>query len=142
MFYAFGTGAYANFKMATWSKYFLLEFIELFRTQETLWKVKCKDYHNKSKKNESYDILIAKVREIDASANRDLIAKKINNLRSTFRKEHNKVSKSKSSGTGTEALYVPNLWYYDHLLFLVDQETPAQSTSSLIKGDTEVSQII
>ena len=40
--------------MATWSKDFLLEFIELFRQEECLWKVKSKDYYNRSKKDESY----------------------------------------------------------------------------------------
>lgn len=125
--------------MASWSKDFLLEFIEMFRAQEILWKVKCNDYHNKSKRNVCYDILLTKVQEIDPTANRDLIAKKINNLRSTFRKEHKKVVESKTSGTGADDLYVPKLWYYDYLLFLVDQETPSESTSNILESETEVS---
>ena len=40
--------------VATWSKDFLLEFIELFRQEECLWKVKSKDYYNRSKKDASY----------------------------------------------------------------------------------------
>jgi len=51
--------------MATWSKDFLLEFIELFRQEECLWKVKSKDYYNRSKKDASYRTLIGKVQEVE-----------------------------------------------------------------------------
>ena len=44
----------ASRSVATWSKDFLLEFIELFRQEECLWKVKSKDYYNRSKKDASY----------------------------------------------------------------------------------------
>ena len=42
----------------TWRGYlvegFSSEFIELFRHEECLWKVKSKDYYNRSKKDASY----------------------------------------------------------------------------------------
>jgi len=62
--------------MATWSKDFLLEFIELFRQEECLWKVKSKDYYNRSKKDASYGILIGKVQEVEPDATRDTVVKK------------------------------------------------------------------
>ena len=40
--------------VATWSKDFLLEFIQLFRQEECVWKVKSEDYYNRSKKDASY----------------------------------------------------------------------------------------
>jgi len=40
--------------IVTWSKDFLLDFIELFRQEECLWKVKSKDYYYRSKKDVSY----------------------------------------------------------------------------------------
>ena len=49
--------------VATGSKDFLLEFIELFRQEECLWKVKSKGYCNRSKKGASYRTLIRKLRE-------------------------------------------------------------------------------
>ena len=61
--------------MATWSKDFLLEFIELFRQEECLWKVKCKDY-NRSKKDASYGTLIGNVQEVEPDATRDTVVKK------------------------------------------------------------------
>ena len=117
--------------MATWSKDFLLEFIELFRAEECLWKVKSKDYYNRSKKDASYRTLIGKVQEVEPDATRDTVVKKIKNLRSAFRKEHKKVLKSQVSGAGAEEMYAPRLWYYSQLLFLCDQEAPHSSTSSM-----------
>jgi FMN-dependent NADH-azoreductase len=74
--------------MATWSKDLLLEFIELFRQEECLWKVTSVDYYNRSKKDASYRTLIGKVQEVEPDATRDTVVKRINNLRSAFRKEH------------------------------------------------------
>jgi len=62
--------------MATWSKDFLLDFIELFRQEECLWRVKSKDYFNRSKKDSSYQILIGKLQEVEPDAMRDTVVKK------------------------------------------------------------------
>jgi len=101
--------------MATWSKDFLLEFTELFRQEECLWKVKSKDYYSRSKKDSSYGTLIGKVQEVEPDAMRDTVVKKINTLRRTFRKEHKRVIKSQVSGAGAEETYAPRLWYYNQL---------------------------
>ena len=42
------------------------------------------------------------VKEIDSSANRETVTKKINALRTNFRKELKKVKSSKTSGAGEE----------------------------------------
>ena len=81
--------------MATWSKDFLLVFIELFRQEEWLWKVKSKDYYNRSKKDASYETLIGKVQEVEPDDTRHTVFKKVNNLRSAFRKEHKKFQNHK-----------------------------------------------
>jgi hypothetical protein len=62
--------------MATWSKNFL-EFFELFRQEECLWKVKLIDYNNRSKKNASYRTLIGKLQEVEPDAMRNTVVKKI-----------------------------------------------------------------
>jgi hypothetical protein len=63
--------------MATWSKDFLLEFIELlFRQEECLWKVKSKDYYNRSRTDASCGTLIGKVQEVEPDAMRDTVVKK------------------------------------------------------------------
>jgi len=58
--------------MATWSKDFLLEFIELFRQEECLWEVKSKNYCNRSKKDANYRTLIGKVQEVETLMLREI----------------------------------------------------------------------
>ncbi|KAK4886555.1 hypothetical protein RN001_002826 [Aquatica leii] len=103
------------------------EFIELYRDYPCLWKVKCKDYSDKNKKNDAYKILLTKLQELEPDARIEDVKKKINSLRSCFRKEYKKVINSKRSGTGTEDVYKPTLWYFDLLLFLKDDEMPRTS---------------
>jgi hypothetical protein len=43
---------------------FLSEFIDLYRENQCLWKIKSKDYRNK--KNLAYEVLVEKLREIDS----------------------------------------------------------------------------
>jgi hypothetical protein len=39
--------------------------------------------------------------------------------------------KSKISGAGADDIYRPNLWYFNDLLFLEDQETPRKIVSNI-----------
>ncbi|XP_064082573.1 uncharacterized protein LOC135198678 [Macrobrachium nipponense] len=111
------------------------EFIELYKQHPCLWKMKSKEYSDKGMRNRAYNVLAEKLRERDTTATRVTVAKKINNLRSCFRKEIKKVEASVRSGASADDLYVPSLWYYDLLLFLKDQETPGSSTSSINDED-------
>ena len=108
-----------------------LAFIEAYRSLPELWDTENRNYSNRVKKAAAYDTLIEKLKVLEPDASRESVVKKINNLRSTFRKELKKVNDSKRSGTSADDLYVPSLWYYNELLFLVDQETPDKSLSTL-----------
>lgn len=99
------------------SREFLTEFIDLYRQNECLWKIKSKDYSDKQKKNAAYNILVEKLKEVEPEANKDMIVKKINSMRTCFRKELKKYTTSLKTGSGTEDVYKPNLWYFDLLLF-------------------------
>lgn len=46
-----------------------------------------KDYYNRSKKDASYQRLIAKEKEVDPDAAWDTVMKKMSNLRSEYREE-------------------------------------------------------
>lgn len=112
-------------------KDFLVEFIELYRSYPCLWKVKSQDYSNKLKKNEAYGVLVCKYRQVDDTATRDSVVKRIASLRASFRKEFRKLENSKRSGAGTEDIYKPTLWYFDNLMFLKDQDIPRTGASTL-----------
>ena len=49
-------------------KAFWREFIELYRNNECLWRVKSKSYIDGNKKNEAYQTLLGKLKEYDAEA--------------------------------------------------------------------------
>nr|CAI5830669.1 unnamed protein product [Callosobruchus analis] len=51
-------------------------------------------------------------------------------MRSAFRKELKKVKESKRSGTSSEQVYIPTLWYYDSLLFTIQHEQCREAISS------------
>lgn len=61
----------------------------------------------------------------------DDVRRKINSLRTQFFAEHNKISKSKVSGSGTDDIYISTLWCYDLLSFLNDSTQTRQSQSNL-----------
>ena len=106
------------------SQKFLTEFVHMYREYPCLWKVKSKEYSDRVKKNLTYEHLTTKLKEIDPDANKGKVVKKINSLRSCFRKELKKANVSKMFGAGADDTYTPSLWYSQELLFLTDQEVP------------------
>ncbi|XP_045138886.1 uncharacterized protein LOC123520565 [Portunus trituberculatus] len=126
---------------------FWSEFINLYKKSPCLWKISSFEYSNKTKKAAAYDILVNKLKEKDETATKDTVTKKINNLRSSFRKEHKKVMRSMESGASGDDVYQPTLWYYDMLLFLKDQEMPTQQSNlrvlkSFVKQENLVLMIV
>ena len=79
----------------TYSREFVIAFIDQWRSQECLWKVKTAAYANRNAKALAYDELLLKLKEVEPEATIDFVKKKINALRSNFRCEHNKVQRSK-----------------------------------------------
>lgn len=61
-----------------------------------------------------------------------MVSKKIQSLRSAFRKEYRKIESSIRSGKGADETYRSTLWYYDLLLFTRDQDEPTESLSNLV----------
>lgn len=102
-----------------------------------LWLTNSKDYRNRKLKARSYDRLLAHMLTTDPTANIHMVKRKINNLRTSYRRELRKVLESKSSMHGQFAgeEYVPSLWYFNELEFLYDQETGEAQT--LIDAEPE-----
>ncbi|KAH3843699.1 uncharacterized protein LOC127877103 [Dreissena polymorpha] len=117
---------------------FILECIDLYRDLPALWKVTCEDYSNRVKKEAAYITLLEKYRERYQDATKEDVKKKFNALRTNFRKELKKVIDSEKYGAGTEDLFESSLWYYDAMLFVQDQETPAPSRSFVDKEEESI----
>lgn len=122
------------------SREFLTEFIQLYQQFPCLWQVKSKEYSDRNKKNAAYEELVIKMKEVDKNATKETVVKKINTIRGCFRKEHKKVQNSLKSGSGTEDIYHPSLWYYHLLVFVTEQDMPRNSVSNLL--NTEVDDVL
>nr|XP_053618253.1 uncharacterized protein LOC128679820 [Plodia interpunctella] len=96
----------------TYSHELLTEFIEAFRNNPCLWKIRSNDYKDKNLKLQAYNNLLEIIRKVERDATIENVKKKINSLRAGFQKEHKKVQDSKKTGSGTDQVYVPKLWYY------------------------------
>lgn len=95
-----------------------------------LWLTNSKDYRNRKLKAQSYDRLLRHMRTCDPYANIHMVKRKINNLRTSYRRELRKVLESRAAANGTYSgeEYVPSLWYFNELEFLYDQETGEAQT--------------
>lgn len=74
------------------NKKFWTEFIDIYHDHACLWNAKCREYSKKHKRNASYEVLLKKLKEICPHATIEILKKKINNMRTTFRREFKKVS--------------------------------------------------
>ena len=123
----------------TIEKRLLLDFIEIYRDHPCLWKSNSPDYANRDKKNEAYALLLDKLKEWDENARREGVTKKINNLRSAFRREFKKYESTKTSGKGTEEVYTPQLWYFNDMMFVKDQAEPRKPRSTIANANANTS---
>lgn len=117
---------------------FLTEFFELYKENECLWKVKSPEYHDRNLKKRAINILVNKFKEVHEDATEDFVKKKLNNFRTSYKRELKLVKESCHSGAGADEVYKPKLWYFHLLSFLDDQEVVRASMDN-ISSDAEVS---
>ncbi|KAM7345353.1 uncharacterized protein ACRADG_011694 [Cochliomyia hominivorax] len=96
---------------------FWKEFFKLYEEMPALWRVKCAAYSDRVQKAECYAKLVKKLQQIYPDADRELVVRKINNFRTSYRKEIKRLKKCKEAGK----FYKSTLWYFDCLTFLNEQ---------------------
>lgn len=117
------------------------EFINMYRQFPCLWDVKCKNYADRNLRNTAIEELVEKCKEVNHSANKDFVMKKIHNFRCGFRRELKKIKESKTTGASADDVYVPSLWYFDIMSFITDSETSRKGVET-IETETEGQDII
>jgi hypothetical protein len=80
------------------NKEFWWEFIQLYWSLPELRKLKSDVYNNRNLRDAGYDELVEKLQEIK-DADRDMVQKKINGLRTAYSWELKKITDSMKSGT-------------------------------------------
>uniref|UniRef100_A0A182P4Z6 MADF domain-containing protein n=1 Tax=Anopheles epiroticus TaxID=199890 RepID=A0A182P4Z6_9DIPT len=89
-----------------------------------------KDYTDRVKRDRAFNALVAKYRQVDSSATREEVKKKLYGLRSSYRRELLKLKKSVRTENVLENVYKPQLWYFYLFDFLSDNETMKEPTST------------
>uniref|UniRef100_A0A1A9W1Q2 MADF domain-containing protein n=1 Tax=Glossina brevipalpis TaxID=37001 RepID=A0A1A9W1Q2_9MUSC len=108
--------------LRSYSRHWLGEFIEMYKAEECLWQPKHPDYSNNSARNTAYDKLVKKLIEVEPEPDRNMVIRKINSLRSAFRRELRKINARPN--------YETRLWYYDKLAFIADHANPKRLISN------------
>lgn len=115
----------------------LQKFIEIYETLPELWDASNSSYMNKVKRNLALDKLLNVYIKIKPGAKREDVRKKINTLRSNYRKEVKKILSSKRSGAGLDEVYNPSSWVFHALSFLRKTEVPANLSSDETPSETQ-----
>ncbi|CAG4936259.1 unnamed protein product [Parnassius apollo] len=71
---------------------------------------------------QAWELFKDKLQEIEPEANFAATKKKIEHMRSAFKREYKKVKELKRTGAGANDVHVPNLWYFNLLLPILDKK--------------------
>ncbi|XP_078038570.1 uncharacterized protein LOC144470867 [Augochlora pura] len=117
---------------------FLTEFIQLYRSFPCLWQVRYKGYKDRLLRNRAYDALVQKLREVNPVADKETVIRKINTLRTAFRREYKKVRSSQRMIKNPRMRYRSSLWYYDILKFVAEQNegSSPEDDREMVKNPT------
>lgn len=114
---------------------FIMGFLDLYQAHECLWRVKSKDYSNKLKRIWAHMEMLEYSEKYIKDVDLNWVKKKIQSLRTIFKKEVNRVEESKKSWKGTDELYVSPLWYYDLLTLTLEQPATHASMEMMTTQD-------
>ncbi|CAD7004149.1 uncharacterized protein LOC105664464 [Ceratitis capitata] len=106
---------------------FIIECLKVYKSLPALWDSKSPEYRKKVQKDEAYEVLVDKFREKYKNINRKDVTKKINTLRTNFRKELKRLAQ--------EGREDSKLWYFDVMKFLKDQAANKEEESFQISYD-------
>ncbi|XP_014289873.1 uncharacterized protein [Halyomorpha halys] len=113
-----------------WNKDIIEKLICLYRERPCLWKLNHEHYTNKAVKYRMYSEIVDALRDDLPEVDHISVKNKIQNLRSSYRKEIKKVEASLRNGRDEE-IYEPSLWYFNLINFTRDQDRPLPSLSNL-----------
>ncbi|KAG8314055.1 hypothetical protein J6590_101372 [Homalodisca vitripennis] len=93
-----------------WNSDEISKFLEVFQSYELLWNCRHREYVDKQKRESAMHRLMTDIQKQGIQVpDICFLRNKIKVIKTTYRQERVKVEESKSSGKGTEDLYVPRL---------------------------------
>ncbi|EDV50422.1 uncharacterized protein LOC6543610 [Drosophila erecta] len=100
------------------NRHYLRAFIQTYRELPVLWDTSLRDYTNREKRAEAYLRLVPIYHYLKRDATVEDVKKKINTLRTNYRKELKVVESALRSGS----LHSPRCWTFQELDFLRNSE--------------------
>ncbi|CAF4793559.1 unnamed protein product [Pieris macdunnoughi] len=103
----------------SWDNESVIKLIDAYKRKELLWDPKQKNYFNKLLKKDAWDEL-----EVELQRPLEQIKKKMDYLLAALRREKQKITKTKTTGQGSDEVYRSSWFAYPHMLFLLDRNKP------------------
>ncbi|EDW79953.1 uncharacterized protein Dwil_GK18054 [Drosophila willistoni] len=100
------------------NRQYLRTFIQMYKDLPVLWDTSLRDYTNREKRAEAYQRLVPIYHYLKRDATVEDVKKKINTLRTNYRKELKVVESAIRSGS----LHTPRCWTFQELDFLRNTE--------------------
>lgn len=100
------------------NRHYLRAFIQTYRDMPVLWDTSLRDYTNREKRAEAYQRLVPIYHYLKRDATVEDVKKKINTLRTNYRKELKVVESAMRTGS----LHTPRCWTFQELDFLRNTE--------------------
>ncbi|EDV96868.1 GH14980 [Drosophila grimshawi] len=100
------------------NRHYLRAFIHTYRDMPVLWDTSLRDYTNREKRAEAYQRLVPIYHYLKRDATVEDVKKKINTLRTNYRKELKVVETAMRTGT----MHTPRCWTFQELDFLRNTE--------------------
>lgn len=91
--------------------------VMLYEQHPCLYVTKSAEYHNRNERDQALQTICRSYQELTKSTV-DTVKKKINNLRSQYLEQVNKIRQSKVSGASVDEVYKPTWWLFDDMSFL------------------------
>lgn len=113
-----------------WTSEQNIKFVELYKDQVNLWNRLDPNYKNRDLRKASLEHIRIELGLTDKNE----VAKKIKNLRSTYNQEILKIDKSKRSGNSPNEIYKPTIKWFDSMDYImkVINLKEEQTTSNLV----------
>ncbi|XP_037935835.1 uncharacterized protein LOC119669871 [Teleopsis dalmanni] len=116
-------------------KIFILEYIEFYRSLPALWDVNCAEYNDKIKKEDAFRQLTRKYQERFPKADRKEALRKMNILRTNYKRELRRIKEIKKTSDGNKKDMSTTLWYFDAMKFLGDRKVHRQYLINRVTGE-------
>ncbi|KAB0803760.1 hypothetical protein PPYR_00730 [Photinus pyralis] len=114
----------------SWSRKEVSVLIEAYQKHACFYATKSPQYKNKHARLEALNNILNELVPVKPGVTINEIKSKFFSLKTTFLTEFRKEKQSHRSGAGGDTVYVPTLWYYEKMRFVLEHHAARKSVDS------------